>query len=117
MVNFAARGMTAQIYESAKSARAKTTQMSKMQATKSNIKAQNESLKQRLSAKKQRGDKIYRPHRRKFIGRYSPIVSASSVPPSMLLIKETVAKRAAGKFMSVCGALGKSKTIAFFLSP
>ena len=100
-----------------KSARTKTTQMSKIQAAKSNIKAQNEPLKQRLSAKKQRGDKIYESHRRKFIGRYSPIVSASNVPSSMLLIKETVAKRAAGKFMSVCGALGKSKTIAFFLSP
>lgn len=70
-----------------------------------------------LRIDKKRGDKIYRPRRRKFISRYSPIVSASNVPSSMLLIKDTVAKRAAGKFMSVCGALGKSKTIAFFLSP
>jgi hypothetical protein len=69
VVNFVARGITAQIYESVKSVRAKTTQMSKMQATKSNIKAQNEPLKQRRSTKKQRGDKIYRPRRRKFISR------------------------------------------------
>ena len=70
-----------------------------------------------LRVGKKCGDKIYRPRRRKFIDRYSPTVSVSNVPSSMLLIKETVAKRAAGKFMSVCGALGKSKTIAFFLSP
>ena len=58
MVNFAACGTVAQIYESVKSARAKNYANVKNTGGKMNIKAQNEPLKQRLSAKKH-GDKIY----------------------------------------------------------